>query len=45
MTQADRFASWRAYVQWSRWGRVLAFVLATLVAAVVAAAGVRTHRR
>ena len=31
MTQADRFASWRAYVKWSRWGRVLAFAVATLV--------------
>jgi type IV secretory pathway VirB2 component (pilin) len=31
MTQADRFAPWRAYVRWSRWGRVLAFVVATLI--------------
>src|ERR1700674_3909089 len=31
MTQADRFATWRAYVRWSRRARVLALVLAALV--------------
>ena len=31
MTQADRLAPWRVYVRWSRSGRVLAFVVATLV--------------